>query len=201
VRPSDARGFKEVFSHPFYFCQLWLIFSISPLVNRLFFPAFFCPVHFLFATRHDYKIPVSLLLYPLTSFLSQSQLSSPQGGSLPQSALWWGTAKVSLAQLRARHLDCANRVTIARAMANNPKILLLDEPTGDLDSTNTLIVMDKLLQLNREGITIVMVCGSQMQELRTAFPTGHPRRQSERIRQPWCVLICLDWSRCQDQSH
>ncbi len=53
------------------------------------------------------------------------------------------------------------RVAIARAVIANPKLILADEPTGNLDSKNGRDVMSLLTELNQEGATIVMVTHSQ----------------------------------------
>jgi len=52
------------------------------------------------------------------------------------------------------------RVAIARALINSPKILLADEPTGNLDSKNAEIIFDTFKRLNKDGLTIVVVTHS-----------------------------------------
>lgn len=49
------------------------------------------------------------------------------------------------------------RVAIARAMVNHPKVLLADEPTGALDSKSGQQIMELFEQLNREGVTVVVI--------------------------------------------
>ena len=55
----------------------------------------------------------------------------------------------------------SERVAIARAIVNEPPVLLADEPTGNLDKKNTQEIMELLCRLNRDGMTIVMVTHSQ----------------------------------------
>ena len=63
------------------------------------------------------------------------------------------------------------RVAIARSLANNPEVILADEPTGNLDSKTGKIVMDFLKYLNKkEGRTIIMVTHD-----------GNVAKQAERI--------------------
>jgi putative ABC transport system ATP-binding protein len=71
-------------------------------------------------------------------------------------------ARVGLAD-RAKHLPSQlsggeqQRVCVARALINQPEIILADEPTGNLDDRNEEIVVDLFRELHKDGTTLVVV--------------------------------------------
>jgi putative ABC transport system ATP-binding protein len=74
------------------------------------------------------------------------------------------------------------RVAIARALANNPKFLLMDEPTGNIDSKTASEIMNLVKRLNeKEGVTIIMVTHDQ-----------HLAREAKRTVQMFDGLITAD---------
>ena len=107
------------------------------------------------------------------SFNLLSRTSALENVELPLFYSTWGPESqhrarelLALVGLGGRELNHPNqlsggqqqRVAIARALINNPSIVLADEPTGNLDSTNSAEVMEIIRRLNRaQGITIILV--------------------------------------------
>lgn len=61
------------------------------------------------------------------------------------------------------------RVVIARSIANNPKLLIADEPTGDLDPDNTERIMELLMKINKSGTSVIMTTHNMELVKRHAF--------------------------------
>ena len=102
-------------------------------------------------------------LLPRASALSNVELPLIySGGGQKRKRTMEALERVGLAA-RAKHKPTElsggeqQRVAIARALVNNPAIILADEPTGNLDSAATAEIVSIFRQLNRDGITVVIV--------------------------------------------
>ena len=81
------------------------------------------------------------------------------------------------------------RIAIARALANDPPLILADEPTGNLDSSNGRHILDLLLQVRRaRGVTLVLVTHdpnvAAVADARLVLRDGRPVERRRRRRQP-----------------
>jgi putative ABC transport system ATP-binding protein len=107
----------------------------------------------------------SFNLLPRTSAIANVELPLIYAGVKPQERKERAQVALERVGLGARMDHKPNelsggqqqRVSIARAIVNEPKLLLADEPTGALDSKTTVEIMELFLDLNAQGMTVVMV--------------------------------------------
>jgi putative ABC transport system ATP-binding protein len=116
-----------------------------------------------FVFQHFHLVPYLTALENVMLPLVTTGLRSARKREMVQEALAW----VGLAQKSDRLPGALSggekeRVALARAIVNNPPMLLADEPTGSLDSRTSLDVMKLLQRLNQGGTTIVMVTHSEV---------------------------------------
>jgi len=114
---------------------------------------------FVFQSFHlvPYLTVMENVMLPLTAI----KLSRRQKEEMAMEAMQWVGLETKAKRLpnQISGGEC-ERVAVARAIVNNPPILLADEPTGNLDSRNTQEVMSLLRRLNASGTTVVMVTHS-----------------------------------------
>ena len=109
----------------------------------------------------------SFNLLPRATALENTELPLLYG-RVPQSAeiAFQALERVGLAH-RSKHKPTElsggerQRVAIARALVNSPAIILADEPTGNLDSTTGKEILNLFLELNQEGVTLILVTHEQ----------------------------------------
>ncbi len=68
-------------------------------------------------------------------------------------------------------------MSIGRALINDPHIILADEPTGNLDSVTSLMIFDLFRELNRKGLTLVIVTHNK--DLARSTPSISPCRKRQ----------------------
>jgi putative ABC transport system ATP-binding protein len=114
---------------------------------------------FVFQSFHlvPYLTVVENVMLPLTAM----KLSGRQKEEMAMEAMKWVGLETKAKRLPSQISggEC-ERAAVARAIVNNPPLLLADEPTGNLDSRNTREVMSLLGRLNASGTTVVMVTHS-----------------------------------------
>ena len=114
---------------------------------------------FVFQSFHlvPYLTVMENVMLPLTA----TKLSKSQKQQMAVEAMQWVGLETKAKRLpnQISGGEC-ERAAVARAIVNNPPILLADEPTGNLDSHNTQEVMALLGRLNASGTTVVMVTHS-----------------------------------------
>ncbi len=114
---------------------------------------------FVFQSFHlvPYLTVVENVMLPLTTVKASRRLKMDMAEAALSAVGLKGKSKRLPAEISGGEKE---RVAVARAIVNEPPILLADEPTGNLDTRNTREIMELMSRLNQNGITVVMVTHS-----------------------------------------